>query len=221
MRYPIGMVQAKTVTPPSFVNIPVFRASSMSTVRGDGPWRIENLVGVLAEISEEIPCGAVSFAAEIIAEAQGGKEPVAWVSAAGSIFFPPDLAGRGIDLSAIAVVRAGGETEALTAAEWLVGSAAMGLVLVDLGDTATTSDASLGRLQKLGERNQCAVVFLTRKRRHDVSLGSRISVHGFVARSGSATEDGRLAVEICTLKDKRSNPGSRMHRQYNGPPGMY
>jgi hypothetical protein len=220
------MVHAKTVTPPSLANIPVFRAATMVTARGDGPWRFENLVGVLAEIAEEIPCGAVSFAVEIIAEAQEANEPAAWVSAAGSIFFPPDLASRGIDLSAIAVVRAGGETESLTAAEWLAGSGAMGLVVVDLEDTMTTSDASLGRLQKLAERNHCAVVFLTRKRRQDVSLGSRISVHGFVSRSGTprtngAEDSGLLFIEICTLKDKRSNPGARMRRQYNGPPGMY
>lgn len=220
------MVQAKPVTTPSFVSIPVFRASTMATARGGGSWRFGNLVGVLAEISEEVPCGALSFTAEIIAEAQQGNEPVAWVSAAESIFFPPDLAGRGVDLAAIAVVRAGGETEALTAAEWLAGSGAMGLVVADLEDTVTTSDASLGRLQKLAERNQCAVIFLTRKRRLDVSLGSRISMHGFVtvprtARLNAAEDDGRLFMDICTLKDKRSKPGSRLRRTYNGPPGMY
>jgi len=212
------MVQAKPVTPPSFASIPVFRATAMAPARGGGSWRFENLVGVLAEISEEIPCGAVSFAAEIIAEAQDANEPVAWVSAPGSVFFPPDLARRGVDLAAIAVVRAGGETGALTAAEWLAGSGAMGLVVVDLEDTVTTSDASLGRLQKLAERNQCAVVSLTRKRRHEVSLGSRISVHGFVTRSEYR---GRLIIDICTLKDKRSKPGSRLRRTYNGPPGLY
>ena len=79
------------------------------------------------------------------------------------------------------------------------------------------SDASLGRIQKLAERSQCAVLFLTRKQRHDPSLGSRISVRGLVTRSGAAP----FIVDIHTIKDKRSNTSARQRRQFNGPPGMH
>ncbi len=201
----------------SLAEIPVFRAATLKKSPAEGSWRLENLVGVLAEISEETPSGAVSFVAEIIAEAQDQNEPVAWVAGTDSIFFPPDLRDRGIDLSALAVIRAGGETESLTAAEWLIGSGAMGLVLVDIMGQGNVNDASLGRILKLAERSQCAVVFLTRKPPHDPSLGSRISLRGCISRSGASP----FVVNISTVKDKRSNTSSRQRRQYNGPSGMY
>ena len=206
-----------SLTAQSLADIPVFRAASMKAATGGGAWRFDNLVGILAEISEETPSGSVSFAAEIISEAQGQNEPVAWVAGTDSIFFPPDLLTRGIDLAAVAVVRAGGDVDSLTAAEWLVRSGAMGLVIVDCERHWVVSDASLGRILKLAERNLCAVVFLTRKSRHDPSLGSRISLRGCVARSPG----GGFAIDVHTVKDKRSNSGSRQSRQYHGPSGLY
>ena len=205
------------VTARSLADIPVFRAVSLKAAASGGSWNFDNLVGVLSEISEEKPSGAVSFAAGIIAEAQSQNEPVAWVAGTNSIFFPPDLLTRGVDLSAIAVVRAGGETASLTAAEWLVRSGAMGLVIVDCEGEWNVSDASLGRILKLAEKSLCAVVFLTRKRRHDPSLGSRISLRGCVTRSGA----GPFVIDIHTVKDKRSNSSLRQSRQYHGPSGMY
>ena len=198
-------------------DIPVFRAVTLKTAVFRGPWQFDSLIGILAEISEEVPSGAVSFAAEIIAEAQMQKEPVAWVTGTESIFFPPDLRGRGIDLSAVAVVRVKGETDSLMAAEWLVRSGAMGLVVVDLDAHGSIADASLGRLLKLAERNLCAVIFLTRKGGKDPSLGSRISLRGCITRSGS----GPFVVDIHTTRDKRSNSSSRQGRRYHGPSGMH
>ena len=72
----------------SLAEIPVFRAASLKTAPGGGSWRFDNLVGILAEISEEAPSGAVSFVAEIIAEAQGQNEPVAWVAGRTPSSFP-------------------------------------------------------------------------------------------------------------------------------------
>jgi recombination protein RecA len=200
-----------------FAGLPVFRATSLTPPASRGSWRFDSLAGILTEISEETPAGAVSFAAEIIMEAQGRGEPAAWVCGTESIFFPPDFAKRGVDLSSLAVVRAGADVESLTAAEWLVRSGAMGLVVVDAEGHGNVPDAFLGRILKVAEKNLCAVVFLTRKRRLDPSLGSRISLRGCVSRSGS----GPFRVDIHTLKDKRSNSASRQSRQYHGPSGMY
>ena len=57
------------------------------------------------------------------------------MSGTDTIFFPPDLAARGVELAAVAVIRVGGETESLTAAEWLAGSGAFGLLVVDAEGT--------------------------------------------------------------------------------------
>jgi recombination protein RecA len=216
-RYPFRVIQAKPLPARALADIPVVRAATLEKPSGGGSWSYESLVGVLAEVSEETPSGSLSFVTEIIVEAQCQREPVAWVSGTDSIFFPPDLAARGVDLPAVAVIRVGGETDSLTATEWLAGSGAFGLLVVDAQGRWNVSDASLGRIQKLAERNQSAVLFLTRKRRQDPSLGSRISVRGFVTRSGAAP----FIVDICTVKDKRSNSSTRQRRQYNGPSGMY
>jgi hypothetical protein len=201
----------------SLAHIPVFRAAALGKAAGGASWHFDNLIGTLAEVSEERPFGAVSFAADIIAEAQTQIEPVAWVTGTESIFFPPDLRSRGIDLSAVAVIRVRGETDSLMAAEWLVRSGAMGLVIVDLEVHGNVTDASLGRLLKLAERNLCAVLFLTRKRGQDPSLGSRISLRGCITRSGS----GPFVTDIRTTKDKRLNSSSRQNRWYHGPSGMH
>ncbi len=203
--------------PQPLADIPVFRATELGKAPGGGSWRFDNLVGILAEISQETPCGAVSFAAEIILEAQAHKEPVAWVAGTSSTWYPPDLRDRGVDLAAVAVIRAGGEEESLTAVEWLVRSGTMGLVIVDTDAAWKVSDACLGRVLKLAERSRCAVVFLTRKRPGEPSLGSRISLRGCITPSGTAP----FAIDIRTVKDKRSNSGNRQSRQYNGPPGMH
>jgi recombination protein RecA len=201
----------------AFADLPVFHAVTLKKATGGGSWRFDNLIGILAEVSEEVPSGAVSFVAEIMAEAQSQNEAIAWVAGAETIFFPPDLAERGLDLSAIAVIRAGGETDSLTATEWLARSGAMGLVVVDANGNWSVSDASLGRIQKIAERNHCAIVFLTRKRRQDPSLGSRIALRGCIRRSDA----GPFAIDIHAIKDKRANSSSRQSRRYHGPTGMY
>ena len=202
---------------PSLADIPVFRAANLKAPKGGGSWSFPNLIGILAEISQETPSGALSFVAEIIAEAQRQNEPVAWVAGEESVFFPPDLIQRGVDLSSLAVIRAGGKAESLTVGEWLLRSGAFGLVILDCEGSWSVEDSALGRIQRLADRNQCAVVFLTRKRRTDPSLGSRVALRGCVRRSGY----GPFMVDIHTVKDKRSNSGSRQRRQYNGPAGLY
>ncbi len=198
-------------------DIPVFRAAELRAGPRGSAWSYENLLGVLSEISEETAAGAVSFVAEIVADAQAHREPVAWVAGTESVFYPPDLSDRGVDLSAVVVVRPGGQDESLTAAEWLVRSAAFGLVIVDAGSGWKVNDASLGRILKLAERNRCAAVFLTRKRPEEPSLGSRISLRACVTRSGQ----GPFRVSVRTVKDKRANAGSRQSRSYHGPSGMH
>jgi hypothetical protein len=207
----------RSPAPHLIAEIPVFRATELRAVSGGGSWQFEDLVGILSEISEESACGAVSFVAEIILQAQYRNEPAAWVAGSSSAWFPPDLSYRGVDLAAVAVIRAGGEAESLTAAEWLVRSGGWGLVIVDAGGEWKASDASLGRIQKLAERARCAAVFLTRKPPHEPPLGSRISLRGCVAKAG--TDPSRVV--ITTTRDKRSNTSTQVRRHYHGPPGLY
>ncbi len=215
--YPFIVMPERALAPQFVSDIDVFRATELKAADRGASWAFDGLVGILAEISEENASGAVSFAAEIIAEAQAHNEPVAWVAGSDSVFFPPDLAERGIVLSAVAVIRVGGEADSLTATEWLVRSGALGLVIVDTEAAWNVSDSALGRLQKLAEHSRTAVLFLTRKRSCHPSLGSRITLRGSMTRSDA----GPFQVHIHALKDKRSNMSARQTRQYNGPPGLY
>ena len=167
-------------------DLPVVRAAQLTGHATGGAWSFDSLVGILSEISEERPSGALSFIAGIVAEAQRRHEPVAWIAREESIFFPPDLADRGIDCAAVAVIRAGGQSGSLTAAEWLLRSGAVGLVVVDAEAAWNVDDAPLGRIQKLAKRSQAAVVFLTRKSPRQPSLGSRVSLRGCITRTGLA-----------------------------------
>jgi hypothetical protein len=211
------VISGKALDPRFASDAGMFHAADMKTVLRGSIWHYDSLVGLLSEISEETASGALSFAAEIIGDAQAHGETVAWVAGTDSVFYPPDFSERGIDLSAVTVIRAGGEAGALTAAEWILRSAGIGLVIVDAGAGWKVSDSALGRLQKLSENGRAALVFLTRKRSHDPALGSRISLRGCVTGSGTSP----LQVVIHAVRDKRSNSSSRETRQYEGPPGMH
>ena len=200
----------------SLVHLPVVRASDLRPAAVPGAWHFQSVVGILSEISEAMPSGALSVAADIIAEAQREREPVAWVAGPQSIFYPVDFLRRGIDLSAVAVIRAGGPLDALRSLEWLVRSGAVGLAVVDAQDAWRVSDSSLGRLQRLAERSHCAVLFLTRKHPRDASLGTRICRRAFVTSDPAAA----CLAAIHTVKDNLAHRSTRERRQYRGPAGM-
>ena len=202
---------------PSLSDLPVIRASDLPVGKSPGGWHFADLVGSLSELSEETPCGALSVTADIVAEAQGEREPVAWVAGAGSFFHPVDFQRRGIDVSAIAVIRAGDSLDSLRCAEHLARSGALGLIVVDAEGEWKVSDSALGRVQKLAERSRCAVLFLTRKRAADPSLGTRIARRGFITRTVGAS----LHVDLHTVRDVRFHSIACQRRSYDGPAGLH
>ena len=168
-------------------------------------------------------------AAELLKEAQLRGEPVAWVSARSSLFFPPDMAQNGIDPASITVVSVSSGVEAMRSADLLARSAAFGLIAVDLGRDAAATDGEMARLVHLARRHSVALLFLTIKRRTAASLSSLVSLH-LTVRSGQVTaapagspavdEAPEIAVEITIAKDKRRNPGLILRRSYGTPPGV-
>lgn len=190
------------------------------------PWSFANLRGQLIELSEEHPLGALTFASELIGSAQHDGEPVAWISACPSIFFPPDLAENGIDVSAVVVVAVKDEREALWACDLLVRSQAFGLLVVDLERGRRLADAALARLTHLARRCDAAILFLTLKKGSFSSLGSLVTLRGVVRRAGMLVPGSpklpapTIACEVTTVKDKRRTPGSRITRRYDGPRGV-
>lgn len=202
-----------------------------STARAGDPWSFEALAGSLVELSEEHPCGAATFASELLAEAQGRGEPAAWVTGGMSSFFPPDLAGNGIDLASIAVVTGADGRDALWAADLLARSGAFGFIVIDLESGAKVTDGAMARLVHLAQRHRAIILFLTTKGRGDSSLSSLVAVHAVVrsrtrARSlhgpaaPSAAAGHAIDVEVTIVKDKRRAPGLTIRRSYGTPFGM-
>jgi hypothetical protein len=166
----------------------------------------------LVEISEAGSFGALSAVVGVLRDVQVRGEAVAWMAGA-SVFFPPDLAFRGVDVQALCVVRVPGEPD-LRAADWLLRSGAFGLVVID-GFEDQGNDAVLGRLAKLADEKQTTVVFLTRKRTTDPSLGTLVSLRlGLVPLTGGT-------VELKVLKDKRAGSPVTQRMTFHGPFGLY
>lgn len=186
-----------------------------------------DLTGQLAELSEELPCGALTFTSELIWAAQQAGEPVGWVSARPGSFYPPDLAANGIDASAITVVTVPGEREAIWASDLLLRSGAFGFLIVDLEEGRRLADGAMARLIHLARRHRSAVLFLTVKKSTRASVSPLVALRGVVDRRRGRSSDGRpqdcaapFVCEITTVKDKRGAPGRRLLRVYDGPTGV-
>jgi recombination protein RecA len=160
----------------------------------------------------------------LVLDAQKHGEPVAWITALSSSFFPPDVAEGGVDLEALAVVRVPEPAFVPRAADKLARSGAFGLLVLDLFSPARSRPGPgvpsplLSRLLGLAQRHDIAVVFLTCPRAGAPSLGSLISLRGEVRRAPSGPD--RYQVEVQVLKDKRQAPGWAHTELCRGPVGL-
>jgi recombination protein RecA len=181
-------------------------------------FRLEALFGRAAELSSAGASAALSFAFRLVLEAQQSGEPAAWISATESIFFPPDAARIGVDLEALAVIRANTLARAAGAADLLMRSGGFGLVVMDLGAGNFLPGPSLMRLAGLAKKNGSALLFLTEKEERRPSLGSLISIRAQAKRAEKAGD--RFRCELTILKDKCRGPGWANEGVYHGPDGL-
>lgn len=194
-------------------------------------WRVATLAGRLAELSSREGAAALTLAFSLVLDAQRAGEPVAWLTADESAFFPPDAAQGGVDLDALVVVRLPAAGQLPRAAEHLARSGAFGLLVLDLGEAARVPVPMQVRLLGLARQHEAAVLFLTRKQGGDASLGSLVSLRAEARQEPAAPraatgEDARRAAVgafTCTarvLKDKRGGPGWRHVEVCRGPDGL-
>jgi recombination protein RecA len=197
------------------------------------PWGLQQIAGRFVELSGTGPTAALTAAFGLVLDAQHLGEPAAWVTPPHSTFYPPDVAEAGVDLSALAVVRAPDGLAAARSALQLTRSGAFGLVVVDFGmknqdGRATRIPAPLQtRLVGLAQKHDTAVVVLVEKTPERQSLGSLISLRADVSREqvnlSSLAPHPAVAlyeVKLHIIKDKRRGPG-RVHREVcHGPSGL-
>lgn len=195
----------------------VHRASSFLTrspVADAGLFDGEGHRGRVIEVSEAGFFGALSVAVGWMHQVQRRGEVVAWVATGSSVFFPTDLALRGLDVEALPVLFLPQGEVGLQAADLLLRSGAFGLVVVDWGGEAL-SESVLGRLAKVAEDRRTTLVFLTRKADSDPSLASQVSLRAAVSRD----PDGQTSWRV--LKDKRSGRVQPQKERFHGPLGLY
>lgn len=181
------------------------------------PWRLPELAGRLVEISGSGASAALTMAFGLVLEAQRRGEPVGWVTAAESFFYPPDAARGGTDLEALVVVRLSRAESIPRAGEKLLRSGGFGLVVFDLR-AADISMPLQTRLTGLAHHHHTALVCLTEKERKTFSLGSLVSLRAHAEKK--RLSKNRFACMLHVLKDKRRGPTWSHEEQYFGPAGL-
>jgi recombination protein RecA len=180
-----------------------------------GEWSFAALAGRLVEISGD---GRLTLTVPLLVQAQREREPVAWVSAAKAVFFPPDMAAGGVNLEALPVIGVSTAQEAALVADRLIRSGAFGLVVVDLNDDMRMRATAQGRLAQLARRHDTALVCLSVQGhlRGDGSSMVSLRAESRRRRTGSA----RFRCELQAFKDKRRGPGWSHAEVCRGPSGL-
>ena len=181
-------------------------------------WSSTVLGGCLAELSGTGASPSLTLAFTLVHQVQRLGEPVAWITRAGSTFFPPDAAEGGIDLAALPVMRLPGRRQCLRAADHLARSGAFGLLVIDLGGCLDLPLAAQTRLAGQALAHGTLILCLTVKTDHQPSLGSLVSVRAHAQRIRRA--DGRFTCRVQALKDKRHGPGWSDEVWCRGPDGV-
>jgi recombination protein RecA len=176
------------------------------------------LSGRLAELSGAGASASLTLAFSLVLDAQREGEPVAWITATDSTFFPPDAADGGVDLDALVVVLTSQLQQAFRAADHLARSGAFGLLILDLGRRDRMPMPVQTRLTGLAMRHGTLILCLTEKRGTEPSLGSLFSLRGEATRVRRGPN--RFSCRMQTLKDKRQGPGWTYTELCRGPDGL-
>lgn len=199
------------------------------SVERDAPWGLTQIAGRFVELSGTGPSAQLTAAFGLVLDAQLRGEPSAWITLPQSTFYPPDVAGAGVDLSALAVVRAPDDLSAVRSSLQLTRSGAFGLIVVDFAvkGPAVIPAPLQTRLVGLAQKHDTAVVVLTEKTTDRPSLGSLVSLRADVRREqvkprtlSAHPAPAHYEVQLHVIKDKRRGPG-RVHREVcHGPTGL-
>lgn len=179
---------------------------------------MSGLLGRLTEFSGQGNMANLTLACDLILAAQKDVETTAWITGKESSFYPPDAAQRGIDLSALVVIRCPEKRDIARVADRLARSGAFGLLVLDLGAKTEVPLPLQSHLAGLARKHDMAIVFLTEKTDDMPSLGSLVSLRGQTCSRREA--NGRFVCSFKAVKDKRRAPGWLWEGVYHGTPGL-
>ncbi len=196
----------------------LFPAQSLrKTIAQPAPWSLSEVAGRLVEISGSGAMASLTVAFGLVLEAQKRGEPVGWVTANESAFYPPDVAQSGVDLDGLVVARLPGVENVPRAGEKLLRSGGFGLVVLDLGTSGIPMPLQT-RLAGLVHRHHAVLLCLTEKEGRAFSLGSLISLRVHSERKRAC--EGSFACGLRVLKDKRRGPTWTHTELCRGPAGL-
>jgi recombination protein RecA len=194
---------------------------SLSVPAESPAWGLPVLAGRIVELSGWKASARLTVAFGLVLEAQRKADPVAWITLRESSFFPPDVAEGGVDLDALAVVRVPDAPAGARAADHLVRSGGLGLVVLDVASgrgEARIPAPLLTRLMGLAQKHDTAIVILTEKPPDAPSLNSLVSLRASARRVLGEGDLGEVRVSV--VKDKRRGPGGEHVESCRGPAGM-
>lgn len=181
-------------------------------------WRLESLAGRFVELGGGADTAALTLCARLIAGAQQAGGLAAWVGLPASSFFPPDFAAAGVDLAALAVVRAADARQLWRACDTLLRSGGFALVVADIDGGIVLPFGVQTRLSGLAQHHGAALVALTRERRPEGPRSSLVSLRAdtFKRRAGHDC----FACGARVVKDKRGRPGWTHEELCRGTDGL-
>ena len=196
----------------------VLTADRMPTQSAPDNWRLKTVAGRLVELSNTNNTAALTLATTLILEAQTNNEPVAWISARNSIFFPPDLAASGIDLDALPVVWNEDIHKAARVTDTLLRSGGFGLIVFDIGAAARLPMAMQTRLAGLAKKHHAGLICLTHRHGRMKNLGSVVSLRGESTKQ--RLDFNRFQCDLRIVKDKRRSNTWQHTEITHGPHGV-
>lgn len=196
------------------------RASSLlrSSESTELRFSLQAVRGRLCELRDTSASAALSALVQLVWQAQCAGEPAAWIHGGTAGLHVSDLLQVGVDPAALVIVRLWKETDALRAAERLLRSGAFGVVVLDLRHTNAFGAPEAGRMAKLAETYQTAVVVLSAQPL-SVAAGSLVSLRLTVHRK--RLPDGRFQRTFEILRDKQYGQQSLQHDEVEGPDGLF
>ena len=181
-------------------------------------WSFDLLKGRLSELTATPSSASLTFAAQLVLEAQKKSEPVAWICDRSCQFYPPDFVMNGVDISSLAIIHVPDAQSKARAAAELLRSGAFGLLVLDIGTDVRIPMPLQSRLLGLVQKYEAALLFLTRGDPLQ-TLGSLISLRAETRRK--RRKNGGFLYELEITKDKKRGPGATHAEVCRGCTGLY
>jgi RecA/RadA recombinase len=166
--------------------------------------------GRLVEVSGTSSSGKATLALGLCLRALEQGRAAAWIDVEGG-FWPVAAVEAGLPLDRFLVVKLPSGAAALRAAHILLSSTgAVAALVVDL-PAAAPRERELVALQRMAERSDAALLFLTARARDAPSLGATVALRLHAERRPG----GRLAVEV--LRNKGGHSQRTIEEVMDGP----